>query len=757
MADKNKLILDISARLDELNAEVAKARGELKGLKGGVDSVDKTIKKGSKDWAQSFSKFGLAVQGVKQAIGILDRTFGDAVRTIAKFQTSMLEVNTLLNLTTDQFNKLQVSVIQLSRDIPQTADQLSKGLYQVVSAGVDAGDAMAFLETASKGAVAGLTDTQTSVDAISGVINAYALNASEAERVSDLFFQTVKLGKTTFPELSAGIGQVIPIASAFGVSFEEVSGAFATLTKQSINTRIASTSIARAINEIVKPASKAEEAIIKLGFTSGQSAIRQLGLQGTILKLTESGENMASVFGDEALKAVLAIGRSAEGTAEDLDAMNKSAGATTEAFNIMNRSLENQKLLLGNELEAKYLRFSKWLIPGWTKALLELNSVMSAQNTMQRIMMQGGEDEVSQLERRKTALDQINDRYNRIGTASNAQTTFYRENKEALTKLGFGMKNFSEFQDTMNAVMAESFDLAGKITEARGRETVATEKANKAKAEKIRLEKEALEATIKSEQAEIDKKKAEDKAEADEKAQKKIEKQEKLKDRQIANEWARVDRLRELGTISTTDYILELQKRRDAETTSAEQKESLEAQLEQLGIERFARLQQGWKAFLKGEIIDYITAKQIEMLATLGAIWAEGGATLGASLAVSLPLYGTGVAILEGAKQAVTAFAEGGLVDNPTVALLGEAGAEFVAPEANFEKYSKDTLTPMIQGQVEAKLLRDGGNGILAGGLAGVQKSVDRLTEMVSSPVSVISGTQIKLINARMNRGSLVR
>lgn len=790
MADKNKLILDISARLDELNAEVAKARGELKGLKGGVTSVDDTIKKGSKDWQKSFSQFGLAIQGVKQAMAILDRTFGDAIRTIAKFQTAMTEVNTLLNLTTAQFNQLQSQVVALSKEIPQTAEQLSKGLYQVVSAGVDAGDAMTFLETASKGAVAGLTDTRTSVDAITSVINAYGMEASQAEAVSDVFFQTVKLGKTTFAEMAPVLGQVIPIASAFGVKFEEVAGAFATMTKSGIPTARTATSIGRTINEIVKPASKAEKAIKALGFASGQSAIDQLGLQGTIQKLTESGVNMTSIFGDESLKAVLALGKSAESTSADLEAMNDSAGATNEAFALMNGTLENQATLVKNKLESYYLNFGKILIPGWTTALRDLNAVMDNHNAIARATITAGKTEKTIALERATALEALIRKYEKYGEGTTTALIFNKKLNEELLSFGINMRDFTTVQELVNNLQKESNDAISSATTLTNAEKKAIEEANAQKQKELELEKakkqveaeKAKQLQKKQKQYDLAQEEAEwleewneKKKKADEDELKALTKKgeearrlqelriklnadwAKSEEDRIQGEYDKVDRLRELGTISTTDYILELQKRRDAETTSAEQKISLEAQLEQLGIERFARLQQGWKAFLKGELIDFITAKQIEMLATLGTIWAEGGATLGTSLTVALPMYGTGIAILEGAKQAITAFAEGGRIDSPTLALMGEAGAEFVAPEANFEKYSKETLTPMIQGQVEAKLMRDGGNGMLAGGLAGVQKSVDRLTEMVSSPVSVISGTQIKLINARMNRGSLVR
>jgi len=122
---------------------------------------------------------------------------------------------------------------------------------------------------------------------------------------------------------------------------------------------------------------------------------------------------------------------------------------------------------------------------------------------------------------------------------------------------------------------------------------------------------------------------------------------------------------------------------------------------------------------------------------------------------VALPLYGTGIAILEGAKQIVTAFAEGGRIDHPTLALMGESGTEFVAPEAKFEKYSRDTLTPMIQQQVENRLANGGGN--MSAGLNEIKTAVEQLTKVASSPMTVLTGTQLKIMNARISRGSLVR
>jgi len=760
MAPQDDLLLKVGLKLDDVIADFRK-------LNTSVGKVDDKLKKASKDWQKSFAKFGLAINGLQQGFNILNRTIGVGVRDIAKFQTEMVRVNTIINLTTANFNRMTKAVINLSKDIPQTVEQLSQGLFQVVSAGVEASKAMDFLTVSAKAATAGFTNTEISVDAITSVINAFGKEVDEAEQVADVFFTTIRLGKTELDLLSPTLGQFVPQAAAAGISFEEVSAAMATLTKSAIPTARAATGIGRAITEMVKPASKAEKAIIDLGFATGQAGIDALGFQGTVKELVDNGANLIEIFGDEAARAVLTLGNNYELAASDLDQMTKAAGAMDTAFSMANETLENQGVLLQNELKAIYLNFSDVLIPGWTTALKWLRAALDDTTEATRAMAEAGDDELSQLEARKKALTILEKQFVATGQSRQKQGQFYRDNKEALSDLGFGMKNFGELQVTMNAALAENFELTGKIAEAKKREEEALAKVTKQKEDEAdadtgsemmarleRTRKFRLEIHLsRLEQVEKEKKAIESLAKA----------QQRLTDAYIRNglqeideDDRKVDRRFELGRLSTWQYIQELKMRRDAEEENSLARLELEGDIERLTIERFERLSDGWKEFLKGEAIDWITAKQIEMLATLGAIWAKGGLSSGLTLAPDLARYGTGVAFLEGAKQLVTAFAEGGKPDGPTLALVGDV-PEFIAPEKKFEQYSRETLTPMIQAQVEAKLIKDGGTGLLSSGLGDIKKAVEELTAIASSPMSVINGHQIRIVNARINRGSLAR
>ena len=61
---------------------------------------------------------------------------------------------------------------------------------------------------------------------------------------------TVRLGKTTIGELSDGLFQVVPVASAAGVSFDQVSAALAAITLQGTPTSVAATNLRGALVEL---------------------------------------------------------------------------------------------------------------------------------------------------------------------------------------------------------------------------------------------------------------------------------------------------------------------------------------------------------------------------------------------------------------------------------------------------------------------------------------------------------------------------
>ena len=125
-----------------------------------------------------------------------------------------------------------------------------------------------------------------------------------------------------------------------------------------------------------------------------------------------------------------------------------------------------------------------------------------------------------------------------------------------------------------------------------------------------------------------------------------------------------------------------------------------------------------------------------------------GASTLGASLAVQLPLYAGAIAVLEGAKSKVMAFEKGGLIDKPTMALMGEAGPEVVIPEQGFKDYVKDQIIP-FQAQALGIPLSNFTNQNFIENSVNMNRQ-EQLTEINTNAIQKMSG-EIGTLSKTMN------
>ena len=297
-----------------------------------------------------------------------------------QFQQSMKEVATLSSGIKGSLTDFMNSVIDMTREVPVGAVESAKALYQIVSAGHDGADAMNILKVSAKAAIGGVTETATSADAITTILNAYKKGASEAENISDMLFTTAKLGKTTMGELGRSIAQAAPIASSFGIDIEDVLAAVVSITKQGVPTAEAMTKIRAAIMGTAN----------HLGDAAFSGRSFQEALQLIYNEANGSTTKMKELLGtDEALQAALMItGQNAVGAASDLDQMKNASGAAEAAFKEMSSSAENQMKLLGNNITAAIRPLGKEILKEISSAAQSMNEAFndgSAQEALKNI------------------------------------------------------------------------------------------------------------------------------------------------------------------------------------------------------------------------------------------------------------------------------------------------------------------------------------------------------------------------------------
>lgn len=309
----------------------------------------------------------MALVGIAGVAGL-----GLAANAAIDFEAAMRNVATVSDDVQNNFAGSSEKVLAITRELPQSATDLAKGLYDIESSGIHGADALNTLHAAAGAASAGLSDTRTAARAIVTVLNAYGPAVGDATYVSDVLFKTVDVGVVTFEELAQNMGQFIGIASQMGVSIEEVGAAYATMTRNGLPAAQASTSLARTVSAFAKPSEEMSATVRQLGFENAATMLKTLGLKGSIEQLrTVTGGDVtatARLFTEiRGLRGVLALSSQDgkvynEVMGEFID-KNQIAGATARALAQQQKSVAYQLGLLKNAVNEVAIGIGQAMIP----------------------------------------------------------------------------------------------------------------------------------------------------------------------------------------------------------------------------------------------------------------------------------------------------------------------------------------------------------------------------------------------------------
>jgi intein/homing endonuclease len=189
-----------------LEFAVGKAIGNMKLAKKNLASLERSfadVGRGVTRMRTGIERVGTAAVSVAKPLG-LAAAAGTvaAVRAFSRFETGLAKIGTLLSGTEEATTRFSAGLTGLSVKFGQAMDTTSEGMFQAISASVEAGDALRFMDEANKSAVAGFTDTTTSVNALTNVVNAYGESMAEtgdvvarAKRINDAIFIANREGK----------------------------------------------------------------------------------------------------------------------------------------------------------------------------------------------------------------------------------------------------------------------------------------------------------------------------------------------------------------------------------------------------------------------------------------------------------------------------------------------------------------------------------------------------------------------------------
>ncbi len=265
---------------------------------------------------------------------------GAAIKMGADFDKNITKIKALVGATEKDLKDFSDASRRMAKETGLSSKQTSDAMFFIASAGLEGAEAISVLEAASKASAAGLGDVAQVADLATSALNAYGSESLSAEAATDVLTAAVREGKLNSEDLAASMGQVLPVASNMGVSFNEVGAAMAAMSRTGTNAAQGATQLNSILSGLLKPTKQAEEALAEMGLSSAglKQQIKDEGLLSVLETLkTEFDRNSdaaAQVFPNiRALRGVLDLtGKSAATTKEIFDELNASQGATKKAF-----------------------------------------------------------------------------------------------------------------------------------------------------------------------------------------------------------------------------------------------------------------------------------------------------------------------------------------------------------------------------------------------------------------------------------------
>lgn len=288
-----------------------------------------------------------------------------SIQLASQFEYNIQKMVGLVGVAQNEANEFAEELRTIGVNYGRGPQELSEALYYITSAGIRGAEALDVLEMSAKGAASGLGDTQKIANLVTSALNAYAGTGLTAAKVMDQLSAAVRVGKIETAGFANAVGQVIPIASEMGVTFDQVAGAMAAMSLTGSNAAKASTYLKGILNGLQTASAQGAEALHAAAAALGEAEIgyedlRVILKEKGLIALLNEVNRLSEVYGDTLVKKVfpniravtgiLSIaGKNFEYNTKIMNEVADSAGSLNKAWNAVS---DTMKIKLDRSLAA---------------------------------------------------------------------------------------------------------------------------------------------------------------------------------------------------------------------------------------------------------------------------------------------------------------------------------------------------------------------------------------------------------------------
>lgn len=222
----------LAQSLNRAVSQFNRTESELKGVTSELERQQAELAQSQSKWAKlqdTMSATGTRLQSVGQnmrnvgqslALGLtapLVAVGAASVKTAADFESQMSRVGAISGATSEEFQKLRQSALDLGSSTSKSASEVAIAQENLAALGFTATDIIAAMPGVISAAEASGADMALTAETMASALNIFGLEASESTRVADILAQTANQSAADINDMSYALKYAGPVAANLGI------------------------------------------------------------------------------------------------------------------------------------------------------------------------------------------------------------------------------------------------------------------------------------------------------------------------------------------------------------------------------------------------------------------------------------------------------------------------------------------------------------------------------------------------------------
>jgi TP901 family phage tail tape measure protein len=277
--------------LGRSTATISSNLSKFQGMTGNISNSLNGMSNSAKGFVLSWSNVERIVIAslISRAVRELASQFEQSLEKASEFQKRIAEIQTISQDTVTTFNQFAEGVRNVSESWGIDILKVAEAEYQIISNQVAKGaDSFKVLSEAAALSKVTMSDVATSVQAITGVLNAYQMDVSRVHEVSAQLYKIVELGRLRLDQFGNTLGNVSIVAAQLGISFQDLGASMIVLTRLGVTPAQAMTELRSIMMKLMVPTKDLKELFKEWGVETAEEALQTWTYAGVLEKLAEA-------------------------------------------------------------------------------------------------------------------------------------------------------------------------------------------------------------------------------------------------------------------------------------------------------------------------------------------------------------------------------------------------------------------------------------------------------------------------------------